>query len=164
MNSDPEDFKALRRLLVLKRYEQPPPGYFNDFSKQVVARIRAGEQGDPPSLWKRLLGGPFFWQRLSAAVEARPALAGVFGAAVCALLISGIVYSESAPAPVAQGFMPAAANSTLVVPVETANVSLEEPGLVSNSTNPLEPPTDSLFNQLPVLTVEPATLEYPAGN
>jgi len=43
MSSEPENFEALRRLLVIKRHEQPPPGYFNDFSRQVISRIRADE-------------------------------------------------------------------------------------------------------------------------
>jgi hypothetical protein len=92
MTPDHEDFEQLRRLLALKRHEQPPPGYFNSFSQQVLARIRAGELGADTAPWERWLTSPL--QRLWLTFETKPVLAGVFGAAVCALLISGVVYSE----------------------------------------------------------------------
>ena len=87
MNPENENFEQLRRLLALKRHEQPPPGYFHNFSGQVIARIKAGERGDKSfdSSWL---------QRFWSVLEAKPAFAGAFGAAVCAVLISGIFNSE----------------------------------------------------------------------
>src|SRR5512141_1935015 len=83
MNPDPENFEQLRRMLVLKRYEQPPPGYFEHFSGNVVDRIRAETAGS---------GG--WLRRVLSVLEAKPVFAGAFGVAVCSILISGILNSE----------------------------------------------------------------------
>ena len=55
MSENTENFDQLRRLLKLKRYEQPPPRYFNEFSGLVIARIRAGERVGDLSLVERLV-------------------------------------------------------------------------------------------------------------
>lgn len=87
MNSERENFEQLRRLLKLKRYEQPPPRYFNDFSSQVIARIRKGERGEasPVGSW---------FERFLGVFQAKPAYSGAFGAAICAALIGTAVWSE----------------------------------------------------------------------
>src|SRR5690349_16496246 len=95
MKPEPENFEQLRRLLVLKRYEQPPPGYFNSFSRQVVARIEAGERGDDAFSLGRWLWEGAWLQRMWAALETKPALAGAFGVMVCGLLVSAVIYSGS---------------------------------------------------------------------
>ena len=91
MNPDSENFDSLRQLLALKRHEIPPPGYFHGFSRNVIARIKAGENGEElgveNSWWKRFLG----------MFDVKPVFAGAFGTAVCAFLISGIVSSEQTP-------------------------------------------------------------------
>ncbi len=98
MKPEEEEFQQLRRLLALKRHEQPPPGYFNDFSRQVITQIIASRPFQDSSTVE-LLGWEAPWlQRLWTAFETKPWLAGAFGVAVCGLLISGIVYSEK-PAP-----------------------------------------------------------------
>ena len=54
MPPSPEDFESLRRLLALKRHEKPPPGFFEDFSARVMARIEAEEQMRARSWWDRV--------------------------------------------------------------------------------------------------------------
>src|SRR5215813_2226334 len=97
MNSDSENFDSLQRLLALKRHEQPPPGYFNRFPREVMARIKAGENGGE-------IGYDASWlQRLLGMFELKPVFAGAFGAGVCAMVISGVVASEQNSIPVAGG-------------------------------------------------------------
>src|SRR5437870_12052826 len=94
MSPDPQNFDALRRLLALKRFEQPPPRYFNEFSAQVIARIREGETAADTAGMQRLFIEMPWLQRIWAAFEAKPMLAGAFGVGLCAVLITGVVYSE----------------------------------------------------------------------
>ena len=95
MNPETENFEQLRRLLALKRHEQPPPGYFNNFSGQVIARIKAGERGEDSFNLGRWVWEGAWLQRLWSAIETKPALTGAFGVLVCGLLISGIIYSDA---------------------------------------------------------------------
>src|ERR1035438_7561284 len=90
MNESENNFESLRRLLALKRHETPPPGYFNHFPGEVMARIRAGDAGGAESVSRQL---PRLFQLLSA-FEAKPAFAGAFAFSLCLLLVFGIVYAE----------------------------------------------------------------------
>ncbi len=100
MNSDPRTFERLRRLLVLKRYEQPPPGYFDRFPGEVIARIREYEsevRTGPGVLWLR---------RLWNALEYRAVLPTACGAAVCSVLVLGLIRSlgvHASPAAMSEG-------------------------------------------------------------
>lgn len=81
MNPEEQNFEALKKLLALKRHENPPPGYFENFSSKVIARIEAAEANQSVSLWQRIIGY----------VEARPARVSTFalaGAAVVAVMLS----------------------------------------------------------------------------
>jgi len=95
MNHDPESFEDLRRLLALKRHEQPPPGYFNQFSREVLVRIRAGERAPDSAVLERLFGEPAWLRRVWSAFESKPVFAGGFGFALCAALVTGVFYSET---------------------------------------------------------------------
>jgi len=93
MSSEPENFEALRRLLAIKRHEQPPPGYFNSFSRQVILRIQAAEA--EPTSWGRCWFGSMSWlHNLWGSLEAKPIVAGAFGVGVCGLLVVGLISSE----------------------------------------------------------------------
>jgi hypothetical protein len=93
MNSDQEKYQDLRRLLALKRHEVPPPGYFEGFSRQVIVRIRAGDQGREESFILRFFGQGEWLHRFWAPVESQPRLAGAFTLGLCSLLACGVIYS-----------------------------------------------------------------------
>ena len=87
MSENEQDFDALRRLLALKRHEVPPPGYFEDFSVNVVARIRAGEAAARMPWILRFI----------QAFESRPAYPVALASSLCMLLLFGIVTVEQNP-------------------------------------------------------------------
>jgi|ERR1051325_4461413 hypothetical protein len=95
MSPIPDDFEQLRRLLALKRYEQPPPGYFHAFSRQVIVRIKAGDLGNEAeaSFWS--FGAGSFLRRVWATLDARPVFAGAFGVAVCGFFVVGAMLSDN---------------------------------------------------------------------
>jgi len=94
MSSDSENFEQLRRLMALKRHEQPPPGYFHHFSRGVIVRIKAGEMGDQVTAsWWSWDGS--WLQRAWASIETRPALAGAFGVAFCGFFAAGALFSNA---------------------------------------------------------------------
>jgi hypothetical protein len=91
MSNEPQEFEQLRALLRLKRYEQPPPRFFNEFSSRVMAGIEADAARSPA---ERFLAGASGLARFFRALERNALVAGSFVTGVCALLIGGIVYSE----------------------------------------------------------------------
>ncbi len=60
MNDAQENFDSLRQLLKLKREETPPPGYFNNFSAQIIAQIRSGETAEVRTVAKNASETPWF--------------------------------------------------------------------------------------------------------
>jgi hypothetical protein len=157
MKSEQQEFQQLRRLLALKRHEQPPPGYFKDFSHQVVSQILAARPLGEDSAIEQLGWEAPWLQRLWAAFEAKPLLAGAFGVAVCALLVSGVVYSErTGSASVAN--LPTIPDSAAeriqlagTTPAPLSRTSLSQsPAMPASSTEGFSAPKDhpSLFDEI----------------
>jgi hypothetical protein len=142
MSPIPDDFEQLRRLLALKRHEQPPPGYFHGFSRQIIVRIQAGELGDAAeaSLWS--FSGGSFLQRIWATLDARPVLAGAFGVAVGALVsdTTGTATAASQPWPT----VVAHASAPVWQPQPNPDVQFSSLAAVPNS----EPRPRSLFDEI----------------
>jgi len=163
MNDNENNFESLRHLLALKRHEIPPPGYYNDFSRQVIQRIRIGDTGGIDDITEKLFGQSPWLARLLEAFAMKPAFAGGFAGALCMLLLFGIVYAERpdlTPQPVLQ----ATAATTSLASVTPASLAqpADQIGIVS-STNPvlnLQPGT-SPFGQANPLA-QPVSL--PLGN
>jgi hypothetical protein len=144
MNENENNFEPLRRLLAFKNRETPPPGYFNNFSSSVIARIRAGESGaveDPFAQAPWIL-------RLIQAFQFKPAFAGTFAGALCLLLVFGIVYAER-PDAAPQPLLPsAAAISPQMAMASPANFQPTETSGLIASTNPvIFGSAAALFNQ-----------------
>jgi hypothetical protein len=98
MNSDPGDFDSLRKLMRLKHYEQPPPGYFRRLPDKIIFRLERGE------------GQPGIWEKLVMALALRPAVAYGFSLASFGALTLSLIYSvksqpgESAQIPLNNGW------------------------------------------------------------
>lgn len=164
MSAEQDNFEALRQLLALKRHETPPPGYFDQFASEIRSRLAAGEHRQT-NLWRELGDEASWLQRLWAAFAERPALAGAFGMAVCALMMLGSIYVSQKPEPT--GTTVAAEAWQLPAPV------VAQPGmpataaqvLMASSTNPVPavPMGGSLFDQIG-LPAQTAPVNFqPAG-
>jgi hypothetical protein len=137
MNENENNFESLRRLLALKRHETPPPGYFNDFSSQVLQRIRTGQTKKSANLFEELFDHAPWLAKLLHAFDARPVFAGGFAVALCLLLLLGIVYAERpdfTPQPLLQ-IADSSASLAAVSPTALSQPA-DQIGIVS-STNPV---------------------------
>jgi len=142
MNENQPNFESLRRLLALKRHEAPPPGYFNNFSRQVMARIRVGEGEAPASLSERLFAGMPWLLKWLQSLETKPVFAGGFASALCLLLLFGVLITQQSES-VSQTFLqpstqevapvaPFASETPAVLPQPVSQIMIAE-----NSTNPV---------------------------
>jgi hypothetical protein len=169
MNENQQNFESLRRLLALKRHEVPPPGYFNNFSRQVIARIRAGEVEDSATRWERLFVGMPWLLKWLQGIETKPVFAGGFATALCLLLLFGAVMAQR-PESVAQAFLqPTRETAPFATTIATATpmppTALEQPVnqimIADNSTNPVINFASAPMGQIP----NPQFLTFPvSGN
>ncbi len=96
MNESNKNLDELKKLLKFKRHEIPPPGYFNNFSGEVVARIRAGEAGEAggsPSLAEQLHDATWL-ESLMRVFQAKPGVIGGGAMSLCLLLLIGVVLAD----------------------------------------------------------------------
>src|SRR5436189_6425047 len=108
---DEFDDNEIGRLLRLKKYEQPPPGYFDNFLHEFHRRQRDELLRQP--LWKIALGrAQDFMMSLNVArLASYPAAATAV--TLCAAVISLIVY-QSPTTPTVAPLAP-------IVPAQSAN-------------------------------------------
>ena len=122
MKNSEDNFKALRQLLKLKQHEIPPPGYFNSFSDQVVARLQSGEGRGAETMAERLsVQAPWLGWFLQI-FEAKPGVIGGFATSLVLLLVIGVIASERPDS------MP---NNILTATTETPSV-----GTLASATTP----------------------------
>jgi hypothetical protein len=115
MGSPSDNFDSLQKLLRLKRHEQPPPRYFNDFSSRVIAGI---ERGENRASW---------WERFG--IDLRPALAAATGAVACGLIVYGVATAGGEEAGSGSGALSSGSTFNGLM----ANVEAQP----ANSTNPV---------------------------
>ncbi len=151
MNNSENNFESLRQLLALKRHEVPPPGYFHNFSGDVLARIRAGEASERSTAAERLSSEAPWLVRFLQIFEAKPAFAGAFASALCMLLLFGIIYAER-PENVSQPLLTStySGSAPLASLAPSALSQASDPTMLAlNNTNPVMSlqPVASLFGQ-----------------
>ena len=151
MNDSQNDFEKLQQLLKIKSREMPPPGYFHQFSGQVIARIRAGETGSAPGFAERMAELPGFFGSLLRLAENRTRLAGAFTAALCLLLIAGAYFAENSDttAPASNSAMTAAVGNAQ--PAQDSLSPTSAPTLLAAA-----PDTGIALSTNPVLSLQPA--------
>jgi len=153
MNEPDKDFKALRTLVSLKRHEVPPPGFFNDFSKDIVMRIRRGDTDNPDPLGTKIHSAAPWLLRLIQNFQAKPAYAGIFASVLGLLLVGGIVYTDN-PGSTPEDLMPpqtAEISASLTAAAMTSPTIMDQAGLASQP---------SLSSTNPVLNLEPGASAF----
>jgi len=163
MNQKENNFEELQQLLKLKQQELPPPGYFDDFSGQVIARIRAGEAGVSQAYAENLQSDAPWVMNFLRLFETRPGLIGGFAASLCLLLVLGVIYAEHSEV-ATKDFLTvsepstAAASPMASIGAPALVAASESSGIVA-STNPVtslqpvatlfaQPATPSLFQSV----------------
>jgi hypothetical protein len=154
MNEKDQNFDRLKRLLKLKQQEVPPPGYFNNFSSDVIARIRAGEADGNQTFAGRVQTGAPWFAGFMGIFETRPGLVGGFATSLCLLLVFGVFFAERSEQ---------ASDNMLMIPGTSAlpaasAVALNSSTLASAAL-PASVPTGIVASTNPVTSLQPvATL------
>ena len=165
MSPEQENFNELRRLLALKRHEQPPPGYFQDFSRHVLARIQSEEAASSQSFWQRLFGPASWGRNLWDGFEAKPLVAGAFGVGICSLLVMGLISSERTDAVGLSIDNQAPSTVLATVPGQTIGTSLFERAVAEHVStgNVYTAQNRSMFEEIQRPHVQNVSFSFPAS-
>ena len=152
MKESGQNFNDLKKLLKLKRHELPPPGFFNNFSDEIVSRIRAGEARGGGAMIDRLNDSAPWLVNFLRFFEAKPGVVGAFATSLCLLLVFGVVLaqrSESGPQNLltATAANPTVATTPVSVGSQFASATSLTEGGIAISTNASLQPVASLFGQ-----------------
>ncbi len=162
MDTEHNEFEQVQRLLALKRHEQPPPRYFQEFSSKVIARLQALEAARQVT-WRQRLGLDF---------DFKPALMGAVGVVVCGLLLVGVLSSMGSSQPSNNGPVFAGDPTLLFAAPTVAPVVADGMGLNATVSPPEEIPASTVpvsestspFGQLTPLHAERAGFRFGSGN
>ena len=154
MNEKEQNFEHLKQLLQLKQREVPPPGYFNHFPGEVIARIRAGEAARSENLAERLQSDAPWLANFLRIFEAKPGVVGAFATGLCLLLVLTVVFAErseqTARDILAIAPEPSGVPGNSLASVATATLATaDNTGGIVASTNPVTSlqPTPTMFGQ-----------------
>jgi hypothetical protein len=91
MEPIPDPNARLAKLLALKRFENPPPGFFERFSDRVLINIKAGSATHDEGWWERLL----------RQLRVQPMMAGSYAVLALGGVLFGLslYHSGRSPAP-----------------------------------------------------------------
>ena len=150
MKESENKFQDVKRLLKLKQHEVPPPRYFNDFSSQVISRIRADEARKGRSRGSDLMERAPWLARFLGLFEAQPRLVGGVATVACVLLVFGLVLtqqsdSDSTPGTFlsansqtdqtfASGAPVAAASGALADPLASSGIAISTNAVIVNAS------------------------------
>jgi hypothetical protein len=153
MSDKNNNFQDLKRLLKLKQHEIPPPGYFNHFSGDIIARIRTGETGGGGSFLEQIQSDSPFASAFLQLFASRPGIVGAFATSLCLLLLVGVLFADrsdtgmatSEPGLFAQS--DSSGNEASPTLVASADTLAPPDSGITISTNPVSSlqPVNSLF-------------------
>ena len=158
MNENENNFTTLKQLFKLKQHEIPPPGYFHNFSGQIISRIRAGEAGGQQTFTEQLQSTAPWLVNFLQIFETKPGMIGAFATSLCLLLVGAVFFAErsdSAPKnfQVMADNAPAAIPSVLPAPSTPMLAAADATTGIAVSTNPvlsLQPATTMFGQQNPL--------------
>ena len=165
MKEDGNNFDSLLQLLKFKRQETPPPGYFNNFSSQIIASIRSDAAAEVRTAAEPVSEASWF-SNLLQLFEFKPAFAGAFASALCLVLVFGVIYADrpdSGTQLLLQGSDPSHPSYASLTPATMPATDFVGGGMMaSNSPATSLQPMASVFDSGNAL-VQPVNFS-PAGN